>query len=208
MITTIYLIALAASVGAALVVRWATVRLPRARSHELSPGEIGYLAGGPERAVLAELGRQRDRRPDSPFRPLDRLGAAIYVASAPVERDSGVRTALAGIRRDLGRSGLLLGVAARRAVRGSAILVLGIAAFGLTRYVVGAATGHAVGYLPATLAGAVVGVALLVQAPFRTRAGDLVVRGLSARYPAGPAAADPNAHPQTGYRDIGGGYGP
>ncbi len=195
-----YLLLILAALGFALAWR----RAVRARdadppARDLTAGEAGYLAAGPRRAVLAEVGLLRaagaltaDRgtfaHAGSPPAGLDDLGTAVFNAAlqqtrASLQRHSWVRAALADLHRDLGRAGLVLDAQARARARIAGWVMLAVAALGIVRTVAGVGNDRPVTYVVlATIGAALAGAYLVAVLPRRTRAGDRALAALRTRY--------------------------
>lgn len=168
----------------------------------LSPSHVGYLAGDPERAVLASLTWLRKANAialDEETGRTTRLGgmpaggsaldAAVLQATGEGLRPKqirafpSVRGALATLQTDLERSGLLVSAEARRASRTGALVLLGLLAIGLLRLIAGLGGGKPVGWLIVTLlALAAVTSILLLRVPRLTSAGKRALSGLRREY--------------------------
>ncbi len=189
----IYLIVAAAAVVLAVLVRTAVTRGSGSYAGQLSPTEIGYLAGGRTRAVQAAVAGLRaagalDAGPGSTLRASggypggDELVHAVYtrlgrqVTLADLPYDSGVAAVLDRMGERLVRAGLLLSGAQRATARAMCLLVFAVTGLGVARIAAGAANHKAIDYLiPATIPTLVVGLRMR-HIPQASRAGRQAVR--------------------------------
>jgi uncharacterized protein (TIGR04222 family) len=170
------------------------------RGRDLTPAEVGFLIGGPQRASLAAVGQLRaagaldarsGRLTVTGPRPsgLDAYASAVYsaVASGTPSRaqqlPAAVPSATAALERELVRDGLAVDGEARARARLGGWVMLAVAAFGLARAIAGLDNDKPVGYLAVlVLTVSVTGLALLAKAPRRTGAGDRVLAGLRTKH--------------------------
>jgi uncharacterized protein (TIGR04222 family) len=192
----VYLIVAVGAVVLAVLLRTLVTRGSGSRDAQLSPTEVGYLAGGRLRAVQAAVAGLRaagavDARPGSTLLARsgypggDELAYAVYsrlgreVTLADLPYDTGVAAALDRMRDRLVRAGLLLSGGQRGTARALALLILAVSGLGAARIVAGVANHKAVGYLaPLAMLTFLVGLVMLRNIPQASRVG----RGAVARH--------------------------
>jgi uncharacterized protein (TIGR04222 family) len=184
----IYLILAVGAVVLAILLRTMVTRGSGSGDAQLSPTEVGYLAGGPTRAVQAAVAGLRaagviDAGPGSTlvarggYPGGDELTYAVYTtlgrqfALGALPYETGVATALNRMRDRLAQAGLLLSGGQRGMARALTLLIFAVAGLGVARTVAGVANGKPIGYL-AVLTILILLVGLLMRrVPQASRAG-------------------------------------
>ncbi len=197
--------AMLAAVAAGLVLRAWAKGGPAGEPPALDWQAVALLAGGPQRLLAATVARLADRGAaavslagthletagplPADATPAERAAwAALPISRTYQDGMLGLAKAVGGasaeVRETLDAAGLTLTDAASKRVGWLSLLPLGLVLllFGLPRLITGLANGKPVGFLVAALvAGGVVALVLRSKRPYRTWAGDRLVKELTAR---------------------------